>query len=104
MVEIQNYTIVWDKSALNELIEILNYLAKQSAEAPSIVKKAIMDRLKVIKSNPLISEQDKLRIPPSKNFRAFVIFSYRISYQIHAETNEVRILRIRHTSREPLGY
>jgi hypothetical protein len=47
---------------------------------------------------------DKLKEPLNKNFRAFVVYSYRVTYQINMEAKEIRILRIRHTSREPLGY
>lgn len=104
MVASKTYEIVWDKNAFDDLVQILNYLEAHSIQAPQIVKKAVLDRLKVIKSNPLISEKDKLRNPPDLNFRSFVVFSYRIAYQIHNESNEIRILRIRHTSREPLGY
>jgi plasmid stabilization system protein ParE len=68
------------------------------------VKDAVITRLDVIKTNPLISEQDKLKDFPNTNFRAFVVFSYRVTYQIKLEAKEIRILRIRHTSREPLGY
>jgi len=63
-----------------------------------------MSRLEDVKKNALIFEQDKLKEPPSKDFRAFIIYSYRITYQIKTETKEIRVVRIRHTSREPLGY
>jgi plasmid stabilization system protein ParE len=54
--------------------------------------------------NPYLFEADKLKDPPDAAFRAFIVFSYRVSYQIVAESKEIRILRIRHTSQEPLGY
>jgi len=98
------YKIVWDIQALNNFKDILTYLEKQSNQAPRIVKLAILSRLDTIKSNPLISEQDKLRDSTDKSFRAFVVFSYRVTYQIKSDLKEVRILRIRHTSREPFGY
>ncbi len=63
-----------------------------------------MSRLEIIKINPLIAELDKLKDPPNKDFRAFVIYSYRITYQVVTDIKEIRILRIRHTSREPLAY
>lgn len=98
------FKIVWDKKALDHFKEILTYLEKQSVQAPKIVKSAVVSRLDVIKTNPFISELDKLKIPPNKDFRAFIVFSYRVTYQIKTDLKEIRVLRIRHTSREPLGY
>ena len=100
----QTYEIVWDRNALDNLKEILSFLSKQSKQAPKIVKGAILIRIEAIKSNPLICEKDKLKEPTDKNFRAFVVYSYRISYQINPTTKEIRILRVRHTSREPIGF
>jgi plasmid stabilization system protein ParE len=104
MVKVLPLKIVWDIEALNQFKEILFHLEQQSIQAPKIVKKEILDRLKLIKNNPNTFEADKLRTPINENFRAFVVFSYRVTYQICFELKELRILRIRHTSREPLGY
>lgn len=98
------YKIIWDRKALEHFKDILTYLDKQSKQAPKIVKDAIISRLDVIKTNPLISELDKLKDSPNKDFRAFVVFSYRVTYQIKSDAKEIRVLRVRHTSREPLGY
>ena len=104
MVKSSSFKIIWDTKALEHFKDILAYLQTQSDQAPKIVKSAILDRLNLIKTNPLISELDKLKDSPNKEFRAFVIFSYRVTYQIKPDLKEIRILRIRHTSREPLGY
>lgn len=104
MVKSSSLKISWDRIALDNLKEILAYLAKQDDQAPKIVKSAIVSRLDIIKTNPLICETDKLKDATSKDFRAFVVYSYRVTYQIKSGTKELRVLRIRHTSREPLGY
>ncbi len=104
MVKSVSLKISWDRKALDNLKEILTYLAKQDSKAPKIVKSAILTRLDIIKTNPLICESDKLKDPTLQDFRAFVVFSYRVTYQIKYETKELRVLRVRHTSREPLGY
>lgn len=104
MVKPNVLKVVWDVEALNQFKEVLTYLEGQSEQAPKIVKQAILDRIKVLVKNPFSCELDKLREPSSEEFRAFVAFSYRITYQIQLESNEIRILRVRHTSREPLGY
>ena len=95
------YKIIWNRDALNHFKDILSFLKKQSSSAPKIVKNAILEQIDFIKTNPYIFEIDKLKDPIDKEFRAFIIFSYRVSYQIKTDTKEIRILRIRHTSREP---
>src|SRR3990167_5892198 len=104
MVKPKSYTIVWDRLALDNFKDILDFLSKQSPQAPKIVKEGVLSRLDDVKKNALIFELDKLKESPNKEFRAFVIFSYRETYQIIRATKEIRVLRIRHTSREPLGY
>ncbi|HMT28855.1 MAG TPA: type II toxin-antitoxin system RelE/ParE family toxin [Bacteroidia bacterium] len=100
----KSFKVVWDIVALNQFKEILTFLEKQSVQAPKIVKKSIIERINLIKRNPIIYEQDKLKQPENKEFRAFVVFSLRLTYQIKYDIKEIRILRIRHTSREPQGY
>jgi len=68
------------------------------------VRKGVISRLSDIEKNPFIFEIDKLKDDPNKEFRAFVIYNFRVTYQVKAITKEIRILRIRHTGREPLGY
>lgn len=104
MVGQKNFKIIWDQEALKSLQEILAYLNKQSDQAPRLVKKSILQQLELIKKNPFLYEMDKLKDPPNRSFRAFIVFSFRISYQVKAENKQLRILRIRHTSQDPLMY
>ena len=104
MVKSSSFKLIWDGEALDQLKEILEYLDEQSEQAPKIFKKAIFERLLVVQRNPLTSEVDKLKDPMNVDFRAFVVFSYRVTYQIENVKKEIRVLRVRHTSREPLGY
>lgn len=104
MVKPLAFKIIWDRKALDHFKEILSYLEKQSSQAPKIVKMAILDRLEIIRTNPLACELDKLKYSPNIDYRAVIVFSYRITYQIKTDKNEIRVLRIRHTSREPKGY
>jgi plasmid stabilization system protein ParE len=104
MVKSSSYRLIWDVKALDHFKNILEYLEEQSAQAPKIVKKAILERLVLVQKNPLTSEVDKLKDPINPDFRAFVVFSYRVTYQIENDKKEIRVLRVRHTSREPLGY
>jgi len=104
MISRKSYTIIWDRFALDHFKKILDYLSKQSSQAPKIVREGVLSRLDNVKKNPLIFETDKLKDNPNEEFRAFVIYNYRITYQIKIETKVIRILRIRHVSQEPFGY
>lgn len=104
MIKQKSYTIIWDRIALDHFKDILDFLSKQSSQAPKIVKEGILSRLDDVKKNALIFEIDKLKDNPNKEFRAFVIYNYRVTYQIKEAAKEIRVLRIRHTSREPFGY
>lgn len=104
VVKKETYSIIWDRKALDNFKEILEYLSQKSLSAPGIVKESILDKISLLEHNPFLFEIDKLKNNPSENFRAFVSFSYRIAYQIVESKRQIRILRIRHTSREPLGY
>ena len=55
MVRPVHFKIRWDRNALDQLKEILEYLAKQSDQAPKIVKTAILSHLDPMKSNPLVT-------------------------------------------------
>jgi plasmid stabilization system protein ParE len=104
MVKSKQMAIIWDGFALIEFQEILEYLSGRSDIAPKLVKKTVLANIKLISKSPLIFETDKLKTKLDPNFRAFSVYNYRITYQIVFDKNEIRILRIRHTSREPLGY
>jgi len=104
MTKQKSYTIIWDRIALDDFKDILIFLSKQSSQAPQIVRKGVISRLGNIEKNPLVFEIDRLKEYHNEEFRAFVIYNLRITYQVNEATKEIRILRIRHTSREPLGY
>jgi plasmid stabilization system protein ParE len=104
MVKKKSLEIAWDRKALNDLKRELKFLSKKSTNAPTIVKDSILSRLNSVKANAFICEADKLKDDSDKLFRAFVVYSYRVTYQIKSEKSEIRVIRIRHTSREPLGY
>lgn len=104
MVSKKRFKIIWDRNALDDFKDILDFVLKQSPQAPKIVKDAIISRLDGLKTNVLVCEIDKLKDPQNKDFRAFVVYSYRLTYQIKYEAREIRVIRIRHTSREPFGY
>jgi plasmid stabilization system protein ParE len=104
MVDKSIYKIDWDNEAISQLKEILIYLDKKSINAARIVKYAILEQLELLKTNPGLAQVDRLKSKSNLNFHAFVVYSYRVTYQIINDNNLIRILRIRHTSKEPLNY
>ncbi len=66
MVKPLSFKLIWNRKALDHFKEILDHLSKKSDQAPVIVKQEILTRLDLIKTNPLICEQDKLKDPSNK--------------------------------------
>ncbi|MFN8862699.1 MAG: type II toxin-antitoxin system RelE/ParE family toxin [Flavobacteriales bacterium] len=104
MVKRATFRVIWDAEAISQFADILNYIGGQSEQAPRIVKTAVLKRVDLLRKNPFVFETDKLKDPPDESFRAFVVYSFRVAYQVRQDLKEIRVLRIRHTSREPLGY
>ena len=94
--------IEWNNEASFQFYEILDYLANESDKAVSIVGNAILDEIESLVKFPEKHPPDRFKKNKDGNFRAFVVYSYRISYLL--ENDSVYVLRIRHTSREPLEY
>ena len=94
--------IVWSRDASLHFNELLEYLYKESETAASIVGNAILDEIEKLKTYPTAHPFDRFKKRNDGNFRAYIVFSYRISYYIDDST--IYILRIRHTSREPLEH
>ena len=94
--------VVWDSEALSELKTAYEYLKERSPSSAKKVRKAILEKTKALANHPEMYEPDRFKNNNDGNYRAFELYNYRIVYRI-TET-EIRILRVRHTSREPLPY
>jgi plasmid stabilization system protein ParE len=98
----KQYPVKWDVKAFEELKEILKYAGKNSEKAPLIIQQSIKKSINLIRLNPFVFRVDELKTNNDGSYRAFVVFSYRISYRFDGK--EIWVLRIRHTSRIPLEY
>ena len=94
--------VIWRKLALKQLNKVYNYIKKESLQSAKKVREEIFDTAENLKHNPEMYPLDKYRKNNNGTIRAFEVYSYRISYQI--TTSEIRILRVRHTKREPLKH
>lgn len=94
--------IVIDEEAKQSLRKAYEYIRTQSIQNAEIVRSGILDSIKNLTNHPEMYPPDKYRIDKDKSFRAYELYSYRISY--HVSANEIRILRIRHTKMNPVNY
>jgi plasmid stabilization system protein ParE len=95
-------SIEWSFSASLEFTEILEELGQESESAVFIVGNAILEEITTFSNFPEAHPLDRFKKKNDGKFRASTVYSYRISYYV--EEQFIYILRIRHTSREPLEH
>jgi plasmid stabilization system protein ParE len=93
---------VWSKRAASQLHKAYLYIKMDSLQNTEIVLDDIIDLTINLCNNPEKHPLDQLKKPNDGTWRAFEKHHYRISYRIIR--NEVRIVRLRHTSRSPLTF
>ena len=93
--------IIWSETAQNQLKKIYTYLSKKSKSVD--ISNKIIDKIynsvTILSTNWEIYELDEMKISNKGNYRAFEIYSYRITYKLTIK--QIQILRIMHTSRNP---
>ena len=85
-----------------QLQKAYEYIFERSFQSAQKFRIEIFEIAENLKDNPLIYPLDKNRNNNNGSIRAFELYSYRVAYQI--TTKEIRILRVRHTSREPKSF
>lgn len=98
----ENKAIHWDRIALNQFADAIEFIAHNSIQNAEKVHHVIIDKIEAIPSNPEMFPADKYKLNNNGLYRAFELYHFRISYYI--ATNKIRILRVRHTSRKPKIY
>ena len=94
--------IVWRKKALSELNRIYKHIQKSSPQSAIKVRDEIFATADELGLHPEIYPLDRFKKDNDGTFRAFEKYSYRITYRVLK--TEISMLRVRHTSREPLNY
>lgn len=94
--------VVWSKRAKDELVKAFHYIALESPQNAREVVEAIVDMTLALSKNPLKHPLDKYKNNNDGAWRAFEKHRYRISYRVMMK--EIRIVRLRHTSRTPLSH
>jgi plasmid stabilization system protein ParE len=94
--------IKWNKRALNQLIKAIEYIEEDSEQNAAKVKNEIFDEINILTAHSEKFPPDKYKLNNDGSFRAFELYHYRVSYRF--KRNEIRIIRIRHTKRNPKHY
>jgi len=94
--------IVWSNSAKGELRKAFEYIALDSLQNAQMVRDTLIDQTIDLVKNPEKHPLDKFKKDNDGTWRAFEKHHYRISYRILK--NQIRIVRMRHTSRSPLTF
>jgi len=93
---------VWTPQAKAELRKAYDYISKDS---PQNARKVVDELTRIahqLPAQPEMFPADKFKKNNDGSWRAFEKFHYRISYLI--TSTEIRIVRMRHTSKTPLHY
>jgi plasmid stabilization system protein ParE len=97
-----NRKVVWDIAALYHFRKSMAYIAKDSLQNAAKVQFEILEKTGDLPTHPEVHPFDKYKLDNDGNYRAFELHHYRIAYYIFP--HEIRILRFRHTAREPESY
>jgi addiction module RelE/StbE family toxin len=101
MVDTQ-YEVVWTKRSLKQLKKAYEYISKSSPKNAAKVIAEIAEAVHKATPNPEIYNPDKYKIDNDGSYRALEKHHYRVVYRFTRKT--IRVLRVRHTSMEPLEY
>ncbi len=102
MVIKKKRSIRWDDEAKLYFKQTIQYIKQESPQGAAIVKQAILEHVEVLKEDAGIYEVDRFKTDNDGSYRAVTVFSYRITYKV--TTSEILILRVRHTSQDPIIY
>ncbi len=96
--------VIWARPAIDQTEEIHAYIIEDSGslETADRVVDTIFDSSDILSERPEIYPKDKYKKDNDGSYRAYEVLRYRVAYRVLKDT--VRILRVRHTSREPLEY
>ena len=95
-------TISWTRTAVKQFEKAVEYIASDSTKNAEKVSIDILKHLEKTIKNPEFFPEDKYKQHNDGSYRAFEKHHYRIAYRF---TNQViRVLTVRHTSREPKLY
>ncbi|MBV8389694.1 MAG: type II toxin-antitoxin system RelE/ParE family toxin [Mucilaginibacter sp.] len=95
--------IKWNKTAVQQLLDAIRFIEENEFFSyAEELEKDILSRIRNLSENPTIYPLNKYRRNNDGTYHAFEVDEYRISYR--NKPDEIRIIRIRHTSRKVRKY
>jgi plasmid stabilization system protein ParE len=94
--------VVWSNSAKVELRKAFEYIALESLQNAQMIRDTLIDLTIDLLENPEKHPLDKFKKDNDGTWRAFEKHHYRVSYRILK--TQIRVVRMRHTSKSPLTY
>lgn len=94
--------IIWDRPARSYLQKAIDYIRQDSIKNADTVVIAILSSIERASRFPEHFPPDKYKLNNTGSFRAFEIYSFRISFYYTDDT--LRIVRVRHTKQKPANY
>ena len=91
-----------DNDVKAQLKEAYDYIRQNSPQNARKIIDRITFSISELRKNPEKYPPVKYRLDKDSSYRAYEIERFRIAYNI--SPLQIRIIRIRHTSREPLQY
>ncbi len=92
----------WSKTAKKQYSAAIEYILNDSIKNAETVERKFREKLKTVSKFPETCPPDKYKVDNDGSYRVFILYHYRVSYRV--KTNEIIILRIRHTSMKPKYY
>lgn len=95
-------SILWDDEAKLYFKQAIQYIKQESPQGAATVKRAIMEQVAALKDDAEIYEADRFKISNDGSYRTVTVYNYRITYKV--TPSQILILRLRHTSQDPIVY
>ncbi|MCW3074896.1 MAG: plasmid stabilization protein [Flaviaesturariibacter sp.] len=95
-------TIIWTKTALRQFQASIEYIRADSEQSATEVKEKLLSAIEQLRVDAAIHRKDPYKSDNDGSFLYFELLRHRIVY--HLIGDQVFIIRIRHTSREPRSY
>jgi len=95
-------TVFWTRPAQTQLQAVYVFISRDSLQNASTVLNDLVGTVERAASNPMMHPPDKFKVNNDGSYRAFEKHHYRVSFRY--VDNEIRVLRVRHTSMLPHKY
>ena len=92
----------WSEPARKQYLAVIEYILSDSVQNAESFEAKLFSKLRQVSEFPIASPLDKYKVNNDGRFRAFILFDYRVSYEV--QLNAIKILRFRHMKRKVKYY